>query len=243
MQSPVVNRHEQTFLGPDDIGARAQPYRPTFSFPGEFIDSEHERIGRLPLVDNLCIRLEHRATRAPVPGWLQRADALKLYEMARFSAGDIVEFGTFHGLSAIIISTALRTGNRSARLDTVDIDPACTAQALANLAAHGLDEFVTATTGEATAVVARFVSAARKFAFAFIDHSHAYQPVLDVCTGIHRVLHSGGFVLFHDYNDPRNRDASDGNYGVYQAVQDGLSPKRFEFYGIYGCAALYRLKT
>jgi hypothetical protein len=30
------------------------------------------------------------------------------------------------------------------------------------------------------------------------------------------------------------------DHGVYQAVVDGLAPADFDFYGLYGCLALYR---
>ncbi len=54
------------------------------------------------------------------------------------------------------------------------------------------------------------------------------------------MVNPGGFCLFHDFNDRRNADPAETNYDVYRAVTEGLDPKVFEFYGIYGCTALYR---
>jgi hypothetical protein len=80
----------------------------------------------------------------------------------------------------------------------------------------------------------------RRFAFVFIDHSHAYAPVYEVCKALDLIVAPGGFCLFHDFNDSRNRDPRDTEYAVYQAVGDGLDKQRFGFYGVYGCAGLYR---
>ncbi|MBZ5556874.1 MAG: class I SAM-dependent methyltransferase [Acidobacteriia bacterium] len=237
-----MHRHDNTFLGLKEIGSRALPYRANFEFEGEFIDQAHARIASHPLLNGLLIQLPNGPNGAPVPGWLQRADALKLYELAYFSAGDILELGSFHGLSAMIMSMAVQEARRSIRIHTVDLDSSCTEQAVANLALNGLAEHVDVACDEAGRAIKRLASESRKFGFTFVDHSHAYEPVLEVCKSVHQVLLPGSFVLFHDFNDPRNRNAGDGGYAVYQAVMDGLPGDLFDFYGIYGCAALYRLR-
>jgi hypothetical protein len=56
------------------------------------------------------------------------------------------------------------------------------------------------------------------------------------------IVGSGGFCLFHDFNDRRNEDPDEPDYGVHRAVADGLDPESFEFYGIYGCSGLYRAR-
>jgi hypothetical protein len=81
------------------------------------------------------------------------------------------------------------------------------------------------------------------FDFAFIDHSHAYEHVYDVCRSLDKVLRHGAFCLFHDFNDPRNAAAEEIEYGVYQGVFEGLDLSSFEFWGIYGCTGLFRRVT
>jgi predicted O-methyltransferase YrrM len=231
-------RHEETFLRLEQIGTRAFPYHPTFEFSGDYIDAEHARIARLPLEDGLRIILSQPGSGEPYPGWLQRADALKLYEMAHFAGGDILEVGSYQGLSATIMSMALRAAQRSSRIYTVDLEPACTAATLQRVENGGFSDYVTASTEEGAAAVRRLAGEGKQFGFAFVDHSHEYGPVRDVCRELDRVLLPGSFVFFHDYSDPRNQT---GEYGVYAGVADGLPRDRFEFYGIYGCAALYRI--
>jgi O-methyltransferase/8-demethyl-8-(2,3-dimethoxy-alpha-L-rhamnosyl)tetracenomycin-C 4'-O-methyltransferase len=60
-----------------------------------------------------------------------------------------------------------------------------------------------------------------------------------------KVLVPGGFVVFHDYVDYRNklrRDDGEGpeQYGIYIGVDHGLSVDEFEFYGCYGCCGVFR---
>ena len=105
----------------------------------------------------------------------------------------------------------------------------------------GLLDLVTARTADATLAVREHAENGRQFGFVFIDHSHAYAPVYDVCLMLSRIVAPGGFCLFHDFNDSRNRDPNDDDYAVFQAVEDGLDRQRFEFYGIYGCSGLFRL--
>lgn len=236
----ALQRHTDTALQREELGERGLPYRPTYSFAGAYIDAEHERLAGLALVDQILIQLPNGDSGEPVLGWLQRADALKLYELAWFSPGDVLEIGTCHGLSTIVMAKALRAADRGRSIYTVDLDAGCTRAATGNLARAGLVDWVTATTEEAARAIRRLCETSRRFTLAFIDHSHAYDPVLAVCKVLPDVLLPGAFVLMHDYNDPGNREG--GEYGVYAAVRDGLSPQRFEFYGIYGCAALFRFR-
>jgi cephalosporin hydroxylase len=94
--------------------------------------------------------------------------------------------------------------------------------------------------GDARKICRKLVRAKRRFAFVFVDDSHSYDSVLGVCRFLPDLLIAGGFCLFHDYNDIKNIDPNDADYGVPQAVQDGLPNDTFEFYGIFGCCALYR---
>jgi hypothetical protein len=67
----------------DQIGL-PQPYAKTHKFEGEFINDNHRRIGTAPLGHMgipICIDLG-------IDGYLQREEALKLYELAYFNKGD-----------------------------------------------------------------------------------------------------------------------------------------------------------
>lgn len=178
-----------------------------------------------------------------IPGWLRREDALKLYELAYFAGGDILELGSYQGLSTCILAQASRESPHRKRVYSVDLDPAAVALARRHLRLRLLARAVRLTCGDALTLVRQQAAAGKKFAFIFVDHSHAYEPVYEVCRELGKIVLPGGFCLFHDFNDARNRDAANEDYGVYQAVRDGLSSNEFEFYGIYGCAALFRARA
>ena len=96
--------------------------------------------------------------------------------------------------------------------------------------------------GDAARASERLIRSGRAFALVFVDAGHSYDSVLGVCRLLPELMKSGGFCLFHDYNDLRNLDPNDAEYGVAQGVQDGLPNDTFEFHGIFGCCALYRKK-
>jgi hypothetical protein len=237
----AVNTHPETFVALDDLGNNAPPYRPTFDFAGSFIDSSHEDIAGYPCQDGWLIQPKTRRWFGrTIRGFLSRPDALKLYELSYFSVGDILELGSHHGLSTSILARAAENSGHSRHIYSVDLDPACVEATKRTLHSMGLHRAVTTLCDDAAAAVRKFASQGKRFGLVFIDHSHEYQPVYDVCRELANITAAGAFCLFHDFNDPRNRDPDDKEYKVYQAVMDGLDQGQFEFCGIYGCTALYR---
>lgn len=238
-----MNIHQESFVQLEDLGATIPSYLTTFDFPGEFINESHRSFSTCPIRDGILIEIKDRPlVGSIIEGWLRREDALKLYEIAYFVSGDILELGSYHGLSTSILSQANHDAPYEKNIYSVDLDPANVVITNQHLQAMGLGGNVTTICGDALSLVRGFAATGKKFEFVFVDHSHAYDPVYTVCRELGNVLVNGGFCLFHDFNDPRNRDADDKDYGVYQAVIDGLDPNEFLFYGVYGCAALYRFK-
>jgi len=235
--------HPDSFLRLDALGTVIPPYRPTFGFPGQYIDAAQRRLATSPLKDGHLIQLENSPWFGQtIQGWLRREDALKLYEIAHFVKGDILELGCFHGLSTSILSRANRTSPHPKRIESVDLSPHAVRRARWNLWRQGLKAGVSLFVGDALVEVRRRADRGARFGMVFVDHSHAYVPVYEVCRELRRIVPAGGFCLFHDFNDPRNFDPADEDHGVYQAVAHGLASAEFEFYGIYGCLALYRAR-
>ena len=234
-------RHPESFLRLDEVGSVIPPYRPTFPFPGPYIDPFHRHLGESPLKDGLLIQLKNSSFWGQtIQGWLRREDALKLYEIAYFAEGDILELGSFHGLSTSILSRARRRSQHVKIIETVDLSPRSILMTEWNLRRQGLKRGVRTFVGDALLEMKRRARRGGRYGMVFVDHSHAYGPVHSVCRELTSIVLPGGFCLFHDFNDPRNYDLADEDHGVYQAVVDGLDAARFELYGIYGCLALYR---
>jgi SAM-dependent methyltransferase len=179
-----------------------------------------------------------------IPGWLRVEDALKLYELAYFSSGNVLELGTSRGLSTSILARALLDAGKGYRITTIDIQQSFIDQAKAELEERKLDGVVDFLCGDAAVFLDEFEAKGIQFGFAFVDHSHAYEPVLKACQSLGHLLMPRSFALFHDYTDRRNTSRhnvgeSGEEYGVFAATEDGLSPEAFEFYGCYGCCGLF----
>jgi SAM-dependent methyltransferase len=227
------HKNKDSFLEEHDIGRRYPDYRKTVDFPGRYINDHHSYYYHCPLKGGILdIGIE---------GWLLRADALKVYEMGYFSKGDILEIGSYRGLSTSILSQANHDSGLVRDIHTLDIDKSSLDMARENLQARGLGNNVHFHLSNSSDYLNGLIAQNTKFGFIFIDHSHEYEPVLEVCRQLSDLVIPGGFCLFHDYNDPRSFDYTTKDYKVYQAVNDGLDNDKFEFYGIFGCTILFRL--
>jgi predicted O-methyltransferase YrrM len=237
--APECIRHEHLFLTLDatqDDKRFVMPYQKTYNFGGAFINQSHNRLALSRMHEDANI------INIGIDGWLLLSDAMKLYELAYFCSGDIIELGTYKGLSTSILAEASHDSKREFDIVTVDLDAHHTAEAKQGMAERRTPgrEHVHFFTLDAIQFVRNSAEAGRQYELAFVDHSHQYQHVYDTCVTLHRILIPGAFALFHDYNDPRNAHPNAPDYGVYQAVAAGLAEKHFDFWGIYGCCGLFR---
>jgi GT2 family glycosyltransferase/glycosyltransferase involved in cell wall biosynthesis len=228
--------HPQTRVECNELG-RARPYQPTITGFDQFINDQHRYYHECPTKGILID--------VGIEGRLRREDALKLYEMAYYATGDILEFGTFFGLSTSILAEAVRDAGKGGRIVTMELGERYAEHARRTLTELKLSRYVEFMVGDADASCQKLVDAGRKFHFAFVDHSHAYEHVVKACRRVTQLLKPGAFCLFHDYNDRRNTDhigvgESNNEYGVYSAVTDALDREVFDFYGINGCCSLFR---
>ncbi len=236
-----MNVHKNTLMQLEELGTQFPGYQPTFGFQGEFIDAAHRFFSECPVNEDSQVQMRNEVWfRTVIKGFLRRADALKLYELAYFAQGDILELGSYQGLSTCILSQANHNSSLRKRIVSVDLSLLRVSQTLLNLHTMRLHGDVTVMWAEAVSAIRRLARDHREFEFVFVDHSHAYDPVYAVCRELRTIVKKGGFCLFHDFNDFRNKDGSNREYKVYQAVTEGLAAEEFEFCGIYGCCALYR---
>ncbi len=229
-----IHTDPRGWLNLDELG-KGGIYKPTFKFTGSYIDAKHEalasaRLGGLGFEIGIDLGIE---------GYLQRGDALKLYELARLATGDVLELGTHYGLSTSIIAAAL-AARGSGSLETVDICAPTTAVAKQNLRGMPGEERVTFVVQDAAVRMRELAALGRRHGFVFVDHWHGYQATLDAARALHTVLQPGGFVQFHDFADTQNADPNHC-YGVFQAVLDTVCEDgRFIFCGVSGCTGVFR---
>ncbi len=230
MRTPSILRYDL----PVPLNA-VPPYLPTYEFPGEFINEQQRSYSTCPAMEHLID--------LGIDGWLRREDALKLYELAYFAPGPILEIGSYHGLSTSILARAVADSGAEGsarRIVSVELDAAAQAVARGHLERLGLAGNVTFAESDAAAYCVKAAAAGERFAFAFIDHDHAYASVLPVCRALPELTLPGAFCLFHDWLDARNFQPEEADYGVFGATRDGLDPAELEFYGVFGVAGLYR---
>ena len=232
-----INFHPESVPRAEQLGVVIPCYRPTFAFDG-YINRRHHFLAQAqnPNTGLTLLTapgpLDHAEGR-PINGWLRVEDALKLYELAYYCSGDILELGSYEGLSTCILAEAMRDSGRDGSLFTVDLS--YRQQLVDNARICGLDRRINIITADAPAAIKSL--SPKRFEFIFVDHSYTYDDVKSVCLLLREITVSSGFVLFHDYNDARN--GKEPHYGVYQAVIDHL-PKQFRLCGVYGCTGLYR---
>src|SRR6202035_706663 len=144
-------RRSIPYLERDFMSIEPEPAEDTLAYwraPLEFLphSQKHDR-GYLPSYDWGEPTLGGRHQRIAeavwdVPGWLRREDTMKLYELAYFSTGPILEIGTFCGKSAITMAMALADAGRRGPVVTVDVDPSILALARRYIAEHCVQQKV-----------------------------------------------------------------------------------------------------
>lgn len=211
-----------------------RPYVRTFQFPRDTIDEFHTRLATAPLGRkgvNFGIDIG-------LDGYLARAEAMKLYELAYFGAGDVLELGTYMGLSASIIGNALRSRG-DGTLHTCDISTVYSRTAQQCLKWHPARPFIHFHTGDAPTFLDRMIAQGRTFGLVFVDHWHSYEQTHAVAIRLPRLVRPGSFVMFHDYNDPCARDP-EHPHKVFQAVRDGLDKDMFQLCCVVASSAVFQ---
>ncbi|RVI88621.1 class I SAM-dependent methyltransferase [Sinorhizobium meliloti] len=237
MSSREDVKYMQAIAYPDDYptfdaiaaGAANRDYRPTLV--SGFINDRHKWYVSAPTAPG-SVAIVHQ-----IPGKLRRGDASKLYEMAYMSQGDILELGTYKGLSSTIMGEALRDARKPFQVYTADLNEEFVERAKAAHVKMRLTNVHTHVM-EGGAFTKSMKDKRVKFGFAFIDHWHGYDATVEVCQLLPDIMMNRGFVLFHDFTHIGNV-SDDPAFGVIQAVEDTLS-KDFKFFGIFGCCALFR---
>jgi predicted O-methyltransferase YrrM len=207
-------------LFPDKSEDRS--YRPSFRFDAGDLGERH-------------LAAEEAVRR--VPGWLRSEDALKLYELAYFVDGPILEIGSYHGKSAIVMATAARDSGRRAKVYSLDVDGSALRAARKAAADHGVADRVTFVRGTARA----FFRAWRAFepSLVFVDGDHTYAGVRGDLKILRGRVPNGTILLFHDFNDPLAGDPNDAEFAVREAVMESWVAQECDFGGVFGACGLF----
>lgn len=206
----------------DNADKTTEEYRPTYELDGGFVNDEHR--GIMQVVE-------------PVEGQLRPEDALKLYELAYFSPGPVLEIGCLFGKSTTILALAIRASGRPTKLISVDVNEEHVERARASVARMVPEVVPEFRLGPSAQLVDRLGC---EVGFAFVDGNHTYPHVRADLLAVDKHLLPEGFALLHDYYDSRNQQPPENpRYGVVPAAEevlgDGYRPA-----GRFGCCALYQ---
>jgi predicted O-methyltransferase YrrM len=100
----------------------------------------------------------------------------------------VVETGTNHGFSTIIIAQALKDAGSKEKVWTVDIDPQVVPRAKANVERAGLSEYVEFLVGDSIAFLKEFAGVHDHIDFAFLDGNHEFEHVVTEFELIHDAI-------------------------------------------------------
>src|SRR5450432_1075011 len=151
-----IVRNLDSWIPLEENGARIPPYRRTFIADGqEYINDYHERFASCPLQNEAIIEFG-------IAGWLRREDALKLYELAYYIDGEILELGCYEGLSTTIMARALEDAKKKSGITSVDNKLRRLFSTGRNLKSRGLRQLVRLKWGDARRVCKRLIRAQRR---------------------------------------------------------------------------------
>ena len=97
----------------------------------------------------------------------------------------VVETGTNHGFSTIVMAQALKDAGSHEKVWTVDIDPEIVPRAKANVERAGLSDYVEFLVGDSIAFLKEFADAHDHIDFAFLDGNHELDHVVNEFELIH----------------------------------------------------------
>ena len=166
-----------------------------------------------------------------VPGWMLPEDGLKLYELAYFAPGPILEIGAYHGKSAILMCNAARDGGTGATVLSVDVDGHALDAARAHrLPATASPDGIVFFRGSVEALL-RTASGLRP-GLVFIDGDHSTRERRGPSRRSNSRLPDGALLLFHDYFQTPEMSVPD-------AVAETWVPADCEFGGAFGSCGLF----
>lgn len=133
-----------------------------------------------------------------IAGWFTRGEAVALQRLVRQTppGAKIVELGSYHGRSSVIIAGALPPEGTLCCVDIfVDLPPF-----LATIKNYGVSGKI--TVAKSLSAVAAGYFAAVSQDLILVDAAHDHHSVTADITAWYPKLKPGGFLVCHDYNEP-----------------------------------------
>ena len=168
-------------------------------------------------------------------------DADKLWELASATSGPILEIGTFHGKSAVLMGLAVKAAGTDTRIYTLEVDKASIKAARAQATTHHVADLIVfcRSTSDAFARAYPWL----RPSLTFVDGDHRRVGVEADLEILRSLVPKGGVLLFHDFDDPLNEDPGCADIKVRPAVHESWVPRECDFGGTFGACGLYTRRT
>ena len=196
-------------------------YAPSWDLGGDrFLGPGHERV-----LDTI----------GEIAGLLYTEDAQKLYELAWFTPGPVLEIGTFHGQSTAVMAMALAAAGNPAPIVSADVDGESLAAARSNLDRLGMGGRVTLVHGDARSLL-RSLPGLRP-GLVFVDGDHTLRGVLADLRALRPAVPRGSIVVLHDYEGYEAEDPY--SVRVAEAASRSWLATEAEFIGRFGLSGVF----
>ena len=168
-----------------------------------------------------------------IEGKLAAAEIHKLYEVAYFSRGTILEVGRRYGKSTVVLAMGLSDGSRGVAFHSVQLPEHDGPSAERHLQERGLLDLVDLAEGDSRGVITTLPG---RFDTVFVHGERSYDGIVRNLDALRGRIEPGGVAMFHDSFHPAN---ATGEYGVAQALAERSRELGLEYRGRFGSAALY----
>lgn len=160
-----------------------------------------------------------------VEGWCRPAERHVLYELARSGpgTGEIVEIGSWKGLSTIYLAAGSKHAGRE-HVTTIDLHPANNWATLhRNLLLAGVADWATVITERSTDAARAWTG--QPIRLLYLDGDHSYEQVVRDYQAWRPFVAPGGIIAFHD--------ALEANWpGVSEALDELLLTEEWRSYRV-----------
>jgi predicted O-methyltransferase YrrM len=121
----------------------------------------------------------------------------------------VVETGTYHGLSTVVLAQALKDNGLGGIVHTVDRDPGSVDIARRHVEQAGLSEFVRFHVGESQEMLKDVGASTGHVDFAFLDDGHDRDAVVGEFRALYPLVRRSGVVYFDNTSDGGVKKALD----------------------------------
>ncbi len=186
-----------------------------YNYDRRLLPNEHLR--ELDDVSDLAGAKERSGWSIGYPGW-GLLYYLVMTSLDHEVTNTIIETGTNHGSSTIILAQAILDSPASGHVHTFEIDEDFFGRAEHNIAAAGVSDVVTQHLGDAKSLLGGVLEEIDELQVAFLDGSHLVVDVLEEFAAVHERLTRNGLVILDNTYRIADEDEDQRVHGALATI-------------------------